>query len=167
MKRNILTVVVIAIVLINTALTSVLVFSVVPAANRTNQLVDKIASMVDLELESKDGKGQVSVTDTATYDLSDALTINIKSNDGQDHYALVSVSLRENKKNADYETLKDTVKSNKNKIENIVTNVFQKYTKDEILNKQDAIKAQILTQIQELFKSDFIFEVTFGNIILK
>ena len=49
MKKNILTVVVIALCLINLALSAVVVFSIVPMANRTNDLIAQVASVINLE----------------------------------------------------------------------------------------------------------------------
>ena len=51
MKKNILTIVIMASTLLNLILTIVIVFSVVPAMNKTGKLVDKVASVIDLEIE--------------------------------------------------------------------------------------------------------------------
>lgn len=168
MKKNILTIIIMAVVLINTALTGVLIFTIVPAATRTNKLVAKVASIVDLELESPANGSEVAFSDIETVDISDQITVNLKSTDGKDHYASIpSVSLSENTKNQDYKDLKDKVSLNANAIKEIITDEFQKCTKEDILNKKDEIKKQVLTQIQDYFKSDFIINVTFGNIVLQ
>ena len=53
MKKNILTIVIMAATLVNLILSAVLVFSVMPAMNKTSNLVDKIASVIDLEIEGR------------------------------------------------------------------------------------------------------------------
>lgn len=166
MKKNILTIIIMAIVLINTILTAVLIFAIVPTANRTTKLVDKVASIVDLELESTNGDGDIAVSDIVGYDIADQLTINLVSSDNTTHYALLNVSLSMNSKNPDYEELKDKVQENENAIKEIVTDEFSKYTVDEVKTNKEAIKKQILTDIQDYFKSDFIISVSFGNIVL-
>ena len=54
MKKNILTVVIMASCVINLVLTIVMVFSIVPAMNKTNKLVDKVASVIDLEIDKEE-----------------------------------------------------------------------------------------------------------------
>ena len=44
MKKNILTIIVMAVSIVNLVLGIVLVFSIVPASNKTAALVDKVAS---------------------------------------------------------------------------------------------------------------------------
>lgn len=49
MKKNILTIIIMALTVINVILTAVVLFSAVPAMNRTNNLIKKITEVVDLE----------------------------------------------------------------------------------------------------------------------
>ena len=163
MKRNILTIIIMAIVLINTVLSAVLVFVIVPASNKTNQLVTKVASIVDLELESPKG---VAVEDIVNYAFADPLTINLKQSDDKDHYALVPISLSMNSKHLDYSKYYARMAEYENPIEEIVTEEFGKYTKDDVTAHKEDIKKAILTRIKELFKSDFVIDITFGNILL-
>ncbi|HWT76305.1 MAG TPA: flagellar basal body-associated FliL family protein [Mobilitalea sp.] len=168
MRKNILTIIIMAIVLINTVLTGVLIFAIVPSANRTNQLVTKVASIVDLELENPDAaKAEVSIADIVSYELPDKLTIPLKSTDSNPHYAVFYVSLAMNSKHADYATLNTKIAENKNAIEEIVQNAFSQYTADEVNvnSNKEKIKEQVLAGVQDLFKSDFIMKVSFGNII--
>jgi hypothetical protein len=168
MKKNILTIIIMAITLINTILLGVLIFTIVPTANKTNQMVAKVASLIDLELESPEKANEViPVADIETYDIPDKLTINLKQGaDGLNHYAIVYVSLSMNSKNADYEKLQPKVEANVNPIKEIVTEEFAKYAMNEVEENKNIIKKQVITRIQDLFQSDFIINVSFGNIIL-
>lgn len=167
MKKNILTIIIMAITLINLILTALLIFVIVPTSNKTNQLVTKVASIVDLELESPDTAAeQIAVSDIATYEIEDKLTINLKSTDENPHYALLYVSLSMNSKHEDYATFSAKMSDYDNNIEEIVTEEFGKYTMDEVQSNKNAIKEAILTRIQELFQSDFIINVSFGNMVL-
>ncbi len=167
MKKNILTIIIMAVTLINTILLGVIVFSVVPTANKTNQLMAKVASIIDLELESPGkGAGKVEIADIVTYNIEDKLTINLKKDsDGKDHYAMMNVSLSMNSKNEDYERLSGKIAENENAIKEIISDEFGKYTKDEISLNKDAIKEQVITRIQELFQSDFVINVSFGSMV--
>ena len=53
MKKNILTIIIMASCLLNLILTAVIVFAVVPTMNKTSQLVDKVATAIDLETDEE------------------------------------------------------------------------------------------------------------------
>ncbi len=164
MKKNILTVIILAIALINTVLIAVLIFVIVPTSNKTNQLVAKVASLVDLELESPEIM-EVEVGDIATYEIAEQLTINLKSADGKPHYALCYVSLSMNSKHEDYAKYSGRLADYENSIEEIVTEEFGRYGQADVIEHKNDIREAILIRIKELFHSDFIINVTFGNIV--
>jgi flagellar FliL protein len=156
-----------AIVLINVILTAVLIFVIVPTSNKTNQLVAKVASIVDLELESPEtGEPELTVSDIVGYDIKDKLTINLRSTDGKDHYAVLYVSLSMNNKHEDYTDYSLKLEENESAITEIVQEEFSVYSKDEVNDKKNLIREKVLTRIQELFKSDFIINVTFAKMVL-
>ncbi len=169
MKKNILTIIIMAVTLINTILLGVLIFAIVPSANKTTKLMDKVASIVDLEMESpENARAQVAVSDIMIYDLPDKLTINLKKGeDGVEHYAILNVSLSMNSKHEDYETLNPKVSEYSNAIGEIVQEEFARYTRDDVEANKNVIKEMIISRIQELFHSDFIISVSFGNLILQ
>lgn len=68
MKKNILTIVIMASTVLNLVLTIIMVFSIVPAMNKTNKLVDKVASVIDLELEKEEDKNY-DVKDLEPFDI--------------------------------------------------------------------------------------------------
>ena len=166
MKKNMFTVIIMAITMINTVLLAVLIFAIVPTANKTMKLIDKVNSIVDLELESPEGKAkEIAVSDIATYNIEDKLTINLKSDDGESHYAVLKVSISMNSKAEDYTVLSEKIADNELAIKEIVSDEFGKYTKDEVKPNKDLIKDQIIIRLQEYFKSDFIINVSFGDLI--
>ncbi|MDF2944502.1 MAG: putative rane protein [Herbinix sp.] len=168
MKKNILTIIIMAIALINTVLLAVLIFVIVPTSNKTTQLVAKVASIIDLELEAPEvGAAEVAVSDINTYEITDKLTINLKKTDETIHYALLNVSLSINSKHKDTATLEPKIELNENEIKEIVTEEFGKYSIDDVIDNKNTIKEQVLIRIQEHFRSDFIINVSFGNIILQ
>lgn len=168
MKKNILTIIIMAIVLINTILTAVLIFAIVPSANKTTKLVDKVASIINLELESPEsGEEEIAFSDIMTHDIADKLTITLDGYDGKPHFAVFYVSLSMNSKHKDYESYSTKVGENEIAIKEIIDEEFTKYKSEEINANKNAIKQQVLIRVQELFKSDFIINVSFGNIILQ
>lgn len=169
MKKNILTIIIMAISLINTVLLAILIFTIVPAANKTNNLVSKVATIVNLELENPDGSKNVSIEDTTNYTFTNSVTGSLASNDGTDHYVSVDVMLSENTKNENYSTLSEKVADNESALREIVADVFSQYTKEQVKDQttKDKIKQEVLTKIQDYFQSDFIINVTFSNLLVE
>ncbi|MBH1941996.1 flagellar basal body-associated FliL family protein [Mobilitalea sibirica] len=168
MKKNILTIIILAMALINVVLSAVIIFVIVPTSNKTNNLVSKVAQIIDLELESPDAdQAQISVSDIETYDIEEKLTINLKKSDSKNHYAILYVALSINKKHKDTVTLQPLIQENETIIKEMIRDEFTKYTIDEVDANKNAIKDRILARIQEYFESDFIINVSFGNLILE
>jgi len=165
MKKNILTIIILAMAFINIVMSAVIIFVIVPTSNKTNNLVTKVASIIDLELESpEEGDTEIAVSDITTYDIPDQLQINLKKSDEVEHFALLNVSLSINKNHENTVEYEPLIAEYDNSIKEIVTEEFQKYTIEEVTNNKKSIKEQVLTRIQDLFKSDFIINVSFGNI---
>jgi flagellar FliL protein len=156
-----------AVVLINTILTGVLIFVIVPASNRTVRLVDKVASIVDLELEDPQ-EGDIKVTDITGFDITDEMTINLQaSKDGSAHYARINtVTISMNNKHKDYKELSEKMTENVTRMKEIIVEEIGKYSADNVLYNKEAIKEAVLTRLQELFHSDFIIYISFGDMVL-
>lgn len=168
MKKNMLTIVIIALSAINVILSAVLVFAVVPASNKTSSLISQVSSIINLELDSSDGEvdEKVDPANIETYKIETPLTFNIaRSANGTDHYAaLDSISLSINKSSKDYDKLAPTLDANANFITDIVTEVVSSYTYDDAINSKQEIKAEILEKIKAHFNSSFIFSVSLNNL---
>lgn len=166
MKKNILTVIIMAATLINMVLSAVIVFSIVPTANKTNNLISKVAQIIDLELEAE-GNKNIAISDISIYELPEALTINLKKTDKANHYVVLNVSLSINTLHEDAATIQNIVGSHSNEIAEIVTEEFSKYSIDEVNESKETIKSNTLTRIQDHFNSDCIINVSFGNIVMQ
>lgn len=166
MKKNILTIIIMAMCIINIVLSAVIIFSIVPNANKSTALVNKVAQIIDLELESPDNElANLGVSDIATYLFDERMTCKLAKSDDGDHYAVLYLSLSLNKTHDDYPDLEPLIKQYENDIKEIVSDEFAKYTEDEVMDKKEDIKSQVRIRIQELFKSNFIINVSFGNIL--
>lgn len=170
MKKNMLSIVMIALLVVNIVLNVVLLFAVVPNASKMNNLIKKVASAVDLQIEEEsDGSEDYSIADLKSYTFtSDSLTITLKKNDdGKDHYAVITgISLSLNSKADDYDTISQYITNNEIKIKDKITSVFSKYTKDEAQSKVDSIKKEILDELssESCLNSKVVVEVNFGNL---
>ena len=173
MKKNMLTIVAIALSFVNLILTAVIMFSVVSSAKATNTLVSNIASIIDLELESNTTNNKVPIGDMDVVTFDKSLQINLKgSGDGKDHYAVID-QIYLIKTEDDYKTISENMKNSDTKsgyestIDEIVGNQFSQYTKEEVQNNREAIKAAVLKAVQEKFGTQTIAELAFKNLRLQ
>lgn len=171
MKKNLLSVVILALLIVNLIFTGIIMFSCVSANKKTVALVNDIATVLDIELAanaSDDAEGvsqAVSIADTDVYNIEDAMTIALRpSEDGKEHYCMCEMSFSMNKTDDDYENMSAMVASQESKIRNIIIGVIGNYTKEEAQANQKAIEAEILSQVQQMFGSKFIFEAYFRDV---
>ncbi|MCR5734895.1 MAG: flagellar basal body-associated FliL family protein [Lachnospiraceae bacterium] len=167
MKRNLILVIILALVLVDIVLTGIMMVSTMSANNKTKTLINDIATVLDLEMSPKAGTEEQmgpSLLDTDTYNIEDEMVIALShGEDGQDHYAMASVSLSLDKTNADYATMQPLVSTNESKIKSIIIDVISAYTKEQATAQTKEIQREILSKIQELFGSQFIYEVYFRD----
>ena len=57
MKKNLISVIILALVLTNLVLTALLIFSVLPQTKKANQLIEKVCKAIDLDLNSGAASG--------------------------------------------------------------------------------------------------------------
>ena len=168
MKKNLLSIVILALLLVNIALTAVMMISVTSTNNKTAALVTSIATVMNLELtdgSDADANATISLADTEVYEIADSLTIPLKiDEDGKQYYMVCNVSLQINTKHEDYETLDPLVETNESLIKDKIRSVISSKTENECQTDQEGLKAEILKAIQELFGSDFIYGIAFGEI---
>ena len=169
MKKNLLSVVILALLVVNLILTGIMMFSCVSANKKTAALVNDIASVLDLELTGGDSNTEevaaVSVADTEIYNIADAMTVALRpSEDGKEHYCMCEVSFSMNKTHEDYETMSPMVATQESKIRSIIIGVIGGYTKEEAQANQKAIESEILEQVQQMFGSNFIYEAYFRDV---
>ena len=169
MKKNVMSVVILALLVVNLILTGIMMFSCVSANKKTAALVNDIASVLDLELtgggSNTEEVAAVSVADTEIYNIADAMTVALRpSEDGKEHYCMCEVSFSMNKTHEDYETMSPMVATQESKIRSIIIGVIGGYTKEEAQANQKAIESEILEQVQQMFGSNFIYEAYFRDV---
>lgn len=168
MKRNLLSIIVIALLVVNIVLSAIMMVSVSSASRKTAALVSDIATLVGLEIDglpvSDVGTTNVTMADTAVYNITDEMTIPLKTGeDGQSHYAVGNVSLSLNTKHEDYKTYnEETLAASEGIIKDIIFSVLGNYTKEEALSSSDQIKAEMLERLREKFDSEVIYGVSYN-----
>ena len=164
MRRNLLSIIILALLVVNVVLSAIMMVSVSSASKKTATLVADIATAVGIEingLPQADVTQSVSMADTAAGEL----TIPLKKGEGEDdsdHYAVGSVSLSLDMKHADYKKYSETMADMDGIIKDIVFAVMGNYTVDEARSDSETIKAEMLAKIQERFGSTFIYSVSYN-----
>ena len=172
MKRNLLSIIILALLVVNLVLTSIMMVNVSNASRKTAELVGDIAEVLKLELADGTGAGatrmEVSMEDVEVYAIANQMTIPLKvGEDGTPHYCLVSISLSMNTKSDGYKAFGATLSTKETLITEKVYDVIGSYTWEEAQANKDLMREDILKEIQVMFDSDFIFQVSFGNIIFQ
>ena len=166
MKKNLISVLILALLVVNLVMTAILTITILPETKKSNELITRVCSAIDLELQSgeKEDVSSIPIDDIEVYDIPDSMTINLKQGaDGKDHYAVISVSLSLNKGNEDYSTYQPTLEAKQSLIKSTINTVVSQYTYDEIKTDQQQVQDAILDELHNLFESDLIVSVGFSS----
>lgn len=164
MKKNLLTVLILALLLVNIILTAVLMFSISGTNKQTAKLVSNIATVLNLEMNEPGEnkvKEEISLKDTATYAMGSG-TYMLASTDDKARYIICEISLSMNIKHADYKEYSEKISTYD--IQDAITRVIAGHTEAECRNNLEGLKEEILDAIQELFGSDFIYKVGISEV---
>ena len=171
MKRNMLSVIILALLIVNVALSAIMMFSVVGTLKKTANLIDGITTALSLEIADPSVEGMeqeeaVEIDSIEVYQIPDQMTISLaKGADGEQHYCLVSVSLSINTKDPDYEKYGSTIADKEDLIKSEIFSVIQSHSIEEAESNPDMLKEEILERIQNLYYSKFIYNVVFRDIM--
>lgn len=171
MKKNLLSLIILSLLVINIVLTAVMLFSVLSTNKKTAAVVTDIAGILQLELnDSVDGAGAVSIADTQVHAIAEqTIALEKEEGDTKDHFAVVSVSLSINTKHEDYASYGEDIVNKEDLIKSEIISVVSSYTATEarIPEVQAKMCEEILERVQNLYGSTFIYKVTFSNIIVQ
>ncbi len=177
MKKNLATVILLALTVVNLAMNCIIVFTLVPANQKVNTLITQIAGAIDLELSDEtaanydsSSPGNVSLEDIDTYTIEDDLTINLAKGEGDsdDHVAVISVAINQNMKSEAYEQYggSDNMAARESNIKSTIVAVVGSFTYDEMMSDKTAAPKACAEALNELFGStDFIVSVDFPSAI--
>lgn len=171
MKKNLVSIIILALLVVDIILTSVMLFAVTGTMNKTSDLIDGIAMALSLELGEEiaaQEEESVSMDDTAVYALEEEMTIPLAIGaDGKEHYCLVSVSLAMNTKADGYKEYGETIADKEDLIKGEIVSVIGSYTVEEAKADTDVLREDILNRIQKLYDSEFVYNVVFKKIIFQ
>ena len=176
MKKNLISIIILALLIVNIVLTAIMMFSVVGSSRKTAALVDNIATALNLELtaggEEAEEEEVVPMSDIAIYTITDKMTIPLKievdaEGKEQQHYFIARVTLSMNTKADGYKDYGETMADRESLIKSEIEEVVQSHTVDEARNNQDQISDEILAKIQTMFDSEFVFDVSFSDTMIQ
>ncbi len=170
MKKNLLSVLILVLLIVNIALTSVMMISVVGTNAKTASLVDSVLAAMNLELYGPGSSTDVPLADVEVHDVG-AMTIalaapvNEDGTSGKSTYIMFNLSLQMNTKHEDYASLGANVGDRDSLIKDVVSRVVSSHTEAECrADLYEGISDEILRAIQDLFQSKFIFKIAVNDI---
>lgn len=171
MKKNLISVIIMALVLVNLILTAVLAFITIPQTRKSNELIDQVCAAINIELEGGEGKNPLAIPieNIEVYDLAESFTVNLAdSGDGKKHYAVFSIGLSINTQSEAYKTYKgaEGLQAKETIIRNEIDTIVGNYTEEEFnADGKKAVKEEILQAMQDMFGgTDFIVGVNFSSV---
>lgn len=166
MKKNLLSILILALLIVNIVFSGIIMFSVVGAANKTSALITDIAKVLNLEIGATLAAGEVeidpvAIEDTEYYKLTEEMTINLKTGeDGTKNFVMIkSASFVMDKSHEDYKKYVELMVANESAMKSAIIDVYGSYTLDEVEANKEGIETEILEKVQSIFDSEFIFNV--------
>ena len=157
MKKNLISVLILALCFANLVLTALLIFTIIPETKKANNLIDQVCQAISLDLNSGTATSgsqlpQDQIVDYALTADDDTLTFNFApSEDGNTHYLVCGISLSLNKKSDGYKTYGEDLSAKKNVI---LADTMEQYNTDK-----SAVHDKILKTLQKKFGADYIVDV--------
>lgn len=171
MKKNLMTVLILALLIVNVVLTAIMMFSVTNMAKKTSALVTDISTTLKLDLANgtqTEEKVTIPMDEIDVYKIPEKMTIPLKmGEDGQQHFGMLSISLSMNTKDKGYKTHSESISLQESVIQDAIIEVFGRYTLEEARGNIDSIKEEIVIKLQEMYDSQFIYQVNFSDVVFQ
>ena len=167
MKKNLLSVLILVLLVVNIILSVVMMVSVVGTNKKTGELITSISSVLKIELYNPGGVAvtDVPMSDTEVYNMLQ-LMVSVVKEDGKQGYIIMDLGLQQNKKHKDYKKLggEEKIAAYDSVIKDTINSVISRHTQEEFQQDTEGVREELLKEIQELFGSDFIYRISISNI---
>ncbi len=173
MKKNLISVLILALVFANFVLTAILMFTVLPQTKKANTLIDKVCSAIDLDLNSGgagSGMNSIPIDKQESYKVNagEDIITNLAASEGDKdkHYAVVKLSLVLNTESENYKTYtQEFLTGQDDTIKNKINTIIAGYTMDEFnANNHEDVKQVILEEMQKMFGVDYVIDINFASV---
>lgn len=168
MKKNLISVIILALVLANFVLTALLVFTVLPETKKANKLIEEVCSAIDLDLNSGDTSGVLNLPidqiDDYAINGGETMTISFKTDDsGTAHYLVAAISLSLNKESDVYNDKNFDISTKENLIKADINSIIGQHTMEEYNTDKESIYDEILSSLQDMLGEDYVVGVNFTS----
>lgn len=176
MKKNLLSVLILVLMIVNIAMSAVMMISVTGTNKKTAALMDSIATAMNLEWNSPGNTTDVPLSDSETYNIG-TMTIllaysQVVGEDGtvstsdKQMYIVFDIALLLNKTHEDYEAYGgDNMSQYDSIIKDTVEGVVTQYTEEQCrADFSGVIRDEILAAIQKKLNSKIVYGITLNNV---
>lgn len=167
MKKNLITVLILAISVINLVLNIILFFVLMPSAAKTNKLIGDISEVLDIELESQksEHEGEVDVSNLAPFKLEQGNPINLASDNNERHALQYGITLNLDKTAKDYKKTLANLEQSTAAIYDMTRDIVGQYTYEQVIdvNCQREVKEKLLAAVNEYFGTECIYSIDLYN----
>ena len=171
MKKNLLSVLVLVLVVVNIVMSAIMMISVIGTNKKTAELITSIATVLNLELYNPGGTAAVDVplADIAVYEMTGFMIPLAKEKvvnpdgsvtDGKQQYFGFDLTLQMNSKHEDYKNYGENIDERKTLLQDVVEGVISSHTLTECQDDFDNVKEELLQAIQKFFGSDFVIQIS-------
>lgn len=167
MKKNLITVLILAISIINLVFNILLVFVFMPSANKTNKLITDISKVLDIEIASQaGGEDAFDVSNLDYFKLEQGNPINLASDGSNETHVLqYGLTINLDKTASDYSKTQTNLTESTAMIYDITRNIIGRYTYMQVIDVsvQNQIKEEVLQALKDTFNTESIHSVSFYN----
>jgi len=170
MKKNLLAIIIVALQIVNIALTAVMMIQVIKMNGAALPVITSFATHYNL-LTGADadqaGEDKITLEDTDIREIAKQMKISLKVGEGEKQVHMVcDVSLLLNKNHDDYAKYSENFDSYETLIKDAISSVVSKHTEAECKGDMDGLKEEILKAIQEdVFDSNFVYKVAISEAV--
>jgi len=178
MKKNLLSIIILFLLIVNISLTSVMMFSMVLPNQKALALMTDVATVLRLELPAAGLAGgefiapEVPIANVTTYDVAggESMRIPLKLSPDEDRtrYIMLRASLSMDSKNRAYSRAGNNgdLSSVDSMIQDVIIRILSNYTMEEVRDPAilERIRTEIILGLHALYDSDFIFSVQFRDV---
>lgn len=164
MKKNLMTVIILALVFANFVLTAIMMFAIMPQTQKANEMITKVCEAIDLELNSgaATGLSNLPMSQIEVYNVAEGATMTVNLADGG--YAVVAVAISVNNESEQYtkdDAATTPLSTKESLIKDVVRQTIGQYTKEELSADSDLAGDEILKILKKDFGAEYVVGVSF------
>lgn len=176
MKKNLFSIIIIALLVVNIVMTGIMMISMMGTNKKTADLVSDIAAVLNLELGVGEEEAEVEIPMSQQYiwNLEGTMTIPLQSEPvydaegkvtgSKDHYIAFDISFALDMKGEGYKEYGENIANYESLVKDAVTATVSKHTIEECRNDFDTVRDEILVAVQDLFDKEFVYKVAINGI---